>query len=255
MKCLSTTRAKIRWMPLASLALAGVLMAAAAFAGGEELQPVATTLSAEQRRALIADARGKGSAERGRQVYQRAAMACTTCHLVDGKGGQLGPDLSTVGSYMTPESILESELFGHEKGSFTGAVGQKQGLIEQSNGGTFFLDEIQEMTQSLQVKLLRAIQEREIRRVGGSEAIKVDFRLVAATNVNLREQMEEKTFRADLYYRLASIEIHQDCEVQQHDGQRREADQEMDQGDGGDRRPDRCRLVRVPPHHLVRARQ
>jgi DNA-binding NtrC family response regulator len=106
-----------------------------------------------------------------------------------------------------PESILESELFGHEKGSFTGAVGQKQGLIEQASGGTFFLDEVQEMTQALQVKLLRTIQEREIRRVGGSESVKVDFRLVAATNIDLRQQMEEKTFRADLYYRLSVVVI------------------------------------------------
>jgi DNA-binding NtrC family response regulator len=106
-----------------------------------------------------------------------------------------------------PESILESELFGHEKGAFTGAVKQKYGLIEQAEGGTLFLDEIEEMSSALQVKLLRAIQEREVLRVGGDRPIKVDFRLVAATNVDLRERMEEEAFRADLFYRLSVVTV------------------------------------------------
>ena len=106
-----------------------------------------------------------------------------------------------------PESILESELFGHEKGAFTGAVKQKYGLIEQAEGGTLFLDEIEEMSPALQVKLLRAIQEREVLRVGGSGPIPVDFRLIAAANVDLRERMEEGVFRADLFYRLSVAAI------------------------------------------------
>ena len=106
-----------------------------------------------------------------------------------------------------PESILESELFGHERGAFTGAVKQKYGLIEQAEGGTLFLDEIEEMSSALQVKLLRAIQEREVLRVGGDRPIKVDFRLVAAANVDLRERMEEEAFRADLFYRLSVVTV------------------------------------------------
>ena len=104
-----------------------------------------------------------------------------------------------------PEGILESELFGHEKGSFTGAVKQKYGLIEQAGGGTLFLDDIAEMSPALQVKLLRAIQEKEVLRIGGERPLKVDFRLVAASNLDLRELMEQGGFRADLFYRLSSV--------------------------------------------------
>ena len=106
-----------------------------------------------------------------------------------------------------PETILESELFGYEKGAFTGAVTQKYGLIEQAAGGTLLLDDIEAMSPALQVKLLRAIQEREVLRVGGGRPIPVDFRLIAATNVNLREQMEQGAFRADLFYRLNVIVV------------------------------------------------
>jgi len=106
-----------------------------------------------------------------------------------------------------PESLLESELFGHEKGAFTGAIKQKYGLIEQADGGTLFLDEIEAMSPALQVKLLRAIQEREVLRVGGDRSIPVDFRLIAATNADLRERMAQGTFRTDLFYRLSVVVV------------------------------------------------
>jgi Nif-specific regulatory protein len=100
------------------------------------------------------------------------------------------------------ESLLESELFGHEKGSFTGALAQKKGRLEIADGGTVFLDEIGELTPALQVKLLRVLQEREFERVGGTQTIKIDIRLIAATNRNLEDAIEGGEFRQDLYYRL-----------------------------------------------------
>ncbi len=102
-----------------------------------------------------------------------------------------------------PENLLESELFGHKKGSFTGATDDKRGLFELADGGTLFLDEIGEMPLSLQAKLLRALQEGEIRPVGANKPIHVNVRIVTATNRNLKKEVEEKRFREDLYYRLA----------------------------------------------------
>ncbi|MBN2531071.1 MAG: sigma-54-dependent Fis family transcriptional regulator [Deltaproteobacteria bacterium] len=100
------------------------------------------------------------------------------------------------------ETLLESELFGHVKGAFTGAVSTRKGLFEEANGGTFFFDEIAETTPSLQAKLLRAVQEKEIRRIGDNKPIPVDVRIIAATNQDLQESIREKRFREDLYYRL-----------------------------------------------------
>ena len=106
-----------------------------------------------------------------------------------------------------PESLLESELFGHVKGSFTGAIKDKDGLFKVACGGTFFLDEVGETSPAIQVKLLRVLQEREIIPVGGTTPIKVDVRLVAATNADLERAVQEDSFRADLYYRLNVIPI------------------------------------------------
>jgi DNA-binding NtrC family response regulator len=105
------------------------------------------------------------------------------------------------------ESLIESELFGHEKGSFTGAARTRKGVFEQAHGGTLFLDEIGEMSLSMQVKLLRAIQERSIVRVGGETPIQVDVRLICATNRDLKEMVEKGTFREDLYYRIHVIRL------------------------------------------------
>jgi len=107
-----------------------------------------------------------------------------------------------------PESIIESELFGHEKGSFTGALNQRKGRFELANGGTIFLDEIGDLSPQIQVKLLRVLQEREIERVGGSQPIKVDVRLIAATNRNLEADIKSGRFREDLFYRLNVFPIH-----------------------------------------------
>ena len=107
-----------------------------------------------------------------------------------------------------PEQLLESELFGHERGAFTGAAGRKQGLMEVAHRGTLFLDEIGDLPQTLQVKLLRALQERQIRRVGGTSLIDVDVRLVSATNRDLREAGAPRQFREELYYRINVIAIH-----------------------------------------------
>jgi len=105
------------------------------------------------------------------------------------------------------ESLLESELFGHEKGAFTGAIAMKKGRFELADGGSLFLDEIGELSQSLQIKLLRVLQEKIFERVGGVKPISVDIRIVAATNKNLKEEMEQGRFREDLYYRLNVVHI------------------------------------------------
>ena len=107
-----------------------------------------------------------------------------------------------------PETLLESELFGHEKGAFSGAVSQRKGRFELAHEGTLFLDEISEMSPPLQVKLLRVLQEMEFERVGGSQTIKVDVRMVAASNRNLKEEAEAGRFRSDLYYRLNVVHVY-----------------------------------------------
>ncbi len=107
-----------------------------------------------------------------------------------------------------PETLIEGLLFGHEKGAFTGASQSRPGLIEQAAGGTLFLDEIGEMPHTLQARLLRVLQEREVTRLGGSQVAKIDFRLVAATNRDLKEAIARREFREDLYFRISSFRLH-----------------------------------------------
>jgi transcriptional regulator with GAF, ATPase, and Fis domain len=107
-----------------------------------------------------------------------------------------------------PETLLESELFGHEKGAFTGANKTRAGRFEQGNGGTVFLDEIGEMSPALQAKLLRVIEDRSFERVGGNRTIRTDIRVIAATNRNLEQQVADRAFREDLYYRINVLRFH-----------------------------------------------
>ncbi|MGI8556650.1 MAG: sigma-54-dependent transcriptional regulator [Pyrinomonadaceae bacterium] len=122
--------------------------------------------------------------------------------------GRAAKPLVAINCGALPETLLESELFGHTKGAFTDAKTDKQGLFRSAEGGTLFLDEIGEISQSLQVKLLRALQEHEIMPVGAGAAVKFDARIIAATNRNLEEEVSKGAFREDLFYRLNVIEIH-----------------------------------------------
>jgi two-component system, NtrC family, response regulator AtoC len=119
-----------------------------------------------------------------------------------------GPPMVKVNCAALPETLIESELFGHEKGAFTGAVAQRKGRFELANKSTIFLDEVGEISLGMQKKLLRVLQEGEIERVGGSTPIKVDVRVIAATNRDLLKEVDENRFREDLYYRLNVINIH-----------------------------------------------
>ena len=113
----------------------------------------------------------------------------------------------TINCGSIPEGLLESELFGHVKGAFSGAVSDKEGLVQTANGGTLFLDEIGDMSMALQVKLLRLIQNKQVQKVGSTRQETVDVRIIVATNQNLQEKIAEKTFRRDLYYRVNVVEI------------------------------------------------
>ncbi|MCO5387273.1 MAG: sigma 54-interacting transcriptional regulator [Desulfosporosinus sp.] len=128
-------------------------------------------------------------------------------HAIHGTSLRLDKPFIKVNCAAIPETLLESEFFGHEKGAFTGALKTKLGKMELANGGTIFLDEIGDMNLYLQAKLLRVIQEMEFERVGGSQTIKVDVRVIAATNRNLLEMVKQGDFREDLYYRLNVVEL------------------------------------------------
>jgi len=132
-------------------------------------------------------------------------VIANSIHLNSGRRG--GPYIK-VHCAALPETLLESELFGHEKGAFTGAVGRKKGRFELADGGTIFLDEIGDISFNMQVKLLRVLQEQEFQRVGGEETIKVNTRLITATNKNLKKLVAESKFREDLYYRLNIVNIY-----------------------------------------------
>ncbi|MEK6711553.1 MAG: sigma-54 dependent transcriptional regulator [Nitrospinota bacterium] len=132
-------------------------------------------------------------------------LVCRAIHRTSGRAR--GP-LIPVNCGAIPEELLESELFGHEKGAFTGATAAREGRFQMADGGTIFLDEVSEMSPKLQVKLLRVLQESEFERVGGNKTIRVDARIVAATNCDLEKSVASGRFREDLYYRLNVIPIH-----------------------------------------------
>ena len=140
-----------------------------------------------------------GESGTGKELIARA---------VHHQSGRRGAPFVAVNVAAIPETLLESELFGHEKGAFTGAIARKLGRFELAHGGTVFLDEIGSMRLDLQAKLLRVLQEREIERLGGSRPVPVDVQVLAATNVNLRQAVRERTFREDLFYRLNVVPIH-----------------------------------------------
>jgi Nif-specific regulatory protein len=165
-----------------------------------------------------------GESPRMREVYQfigRAAPTTSTV-LIKGESGT-GKELVAraihlnsarsqnpfvaINCAVLSETLLESELFGHEKGAFTGAITQKKGKLEAATGGTVFLDELGELAPALQAKLLRVLQEREFERVGGTRSIKVDIRLIAATNRDLEQAIKAGAFRQDLYYRLNVLSL------------------------------------------------
>jgi two-component system nitrogen regulation response regulator GlnG len=120
---------------------------------------------------------------------------------------RLGKPFVALNCAAIPRELLESELFGHEKGAFTGATERKIGKFEQANGGTLFLDEIGDMPLELQAKLLRVLQEREITRTGGTATIRVDVRIIAATNQHLKKKVQDREFREDLFYRLNVVPV------------------------------------------------
>jgi DNA-binding NtrC family response regulator len=166
-----------------------------------------------------------GANQRMREIYaiiEKIAPTATTV-VIDGETGtgkevvaqaihSLSPrskgDLVVFDCGAVPPNLIESELFGHEKGSFTGAMMTRQGLFEQADGGTLFLDELGELPLDLQPKLLRALEQREVRRVGSTKANKVDVRIIAATNRNLEDEVKAGRFRQDLFYRLSVVRLH-----------------------------------------------
>jgi DNA-binding NtrC family response regulator len=159
----------------------------------QEVLGMAERVAATSSTVLIGGESGVGKDLIARLIHQRSSRAS-------------GPFIK-INSTAIPENLLESELFGYEKGAFTGATGTKPGKFELADKGTLFLDEIGDVPPAIQVKLLRVLQEREFERLGGTRTIKVDVRLIAATNRDLRAALEQGTFREDLYYRLNVVPV------------------------------------------------
>ncbi len=159
-----------------------------------EIVELICTVAPSDARGMITGANGTGKELVARQLHELSARH--TAPFIE------------VNCAAIPSELIESELFGHEKGAFTSAVKQRKGKFEQAQGGTLFLDEIGDMSASAQAKVLRALQENRISRVGGEKEIEVDVRVVAATNKDLRVEIAEGNFREDLYHRLAVIPIH-----------------------------------------------
>ncbi len=158
-----------------------------------EVRNLITQVAQTKGSVLITGESGTGKEVAARQIHNQS--------------GQKEKKFLAINCGAIPENLLESELFGHKKGSFTGAVSDKEGLFLTASGGTLFLDEIGELPKSLQVKILRALQEREILPVGATNQIKIDVRVIAATNRDLAADVETGVFRKDLYYRINVIEI------------------------------------------------
>ncbi len=162
-------------------------------AGIQQIQETIAKVAPTDARVLVTGENGVGKELVARRIHELSNRAN-------------GP-LIEVNCAAIPSELIESELFGHEKGSFTSAIKQRLGKFEQASGGTLFLDEIGDMSHDAQAKMLRALQEGKITRVGGEKEIKVDVRVIAATNKNLLEEVEAKKFRLDLYHRLSVILI------------------------------------------------
>ena len=160
----------------------------------KEIIQMINTVAATDARVLISGGNGTGKELVARQLH-------------DFSNRKSKPFIE-VNCAAIPSELIESELFGHEKGAFTSAIKQRKGKFEQANGGTLFLDEVGDMGADAQAKVLRALQENKITRVGGEKEIKVDVRIVAATNKNLRDEILKSNFREDLFHRLAVIPIH-----------------------------------------------
>ena len=159
----------------------------------QRLKQVIRTVAATTSTVLV-----QGESGTGKELVARAVHACSP---------RAGEPFVSINCGAFPETLLESELFGYVKGAFTGATQNKRGLFESANGGTIFLDEISEMSLAMQVKLLRVLQERSIRMVGGNAEIPIDVRVLAATNQDLDQSVIDGTFREDLYYRISVIPL------------------------------------------------